>query len=332
VHSDGKLSLKTYFGKYITAQENGTLTSDGERAEGWQQFRRVGNADGTFSLLTAHGAFVDVARVNAKAAPAPVKRRRPSVENRTRPAKPSGPTLFCWSYAVTFGYEWDTIRQQREMNFSIFRCDDWAVFTIEPNHLGAQDQTIAIYGAPASVGTQPGGQLILNTDVFVRVWKKIKEGDQFRKRQWTVKVDVDAVFFPDRLREHLNWKGNPWHTKVYFKNCQQYHSMQGPLEVYSQSAVSAFFEGMSTCTQQVHGNFGEDIFMQHCLPMLGIGFLEDYDLIADQYCGTLPYTCACDGPDTWKAALHPCKSTATWLNCHKVSVNIVAANKASKIK
>lgn len=337
VSNDGKLSLMTELGKYITAQVNGTLTTDSERAQSWQQFRRVGNSDGTFSLLTAHSAFVDVAKINALA---PAKHSsRPSVENVTnktvpdKPREPSGPTLFCWSYTMTSGYEWDTIRLQREGNYSIFSCDDWAVFTLQPADLGVEVPTIAIYGAPAPVGSQPGGKLILNTDLFMRVWTKIKEGHQFNRNQWTAKVDVDAVFFPDRLREHLGWKGNPWNTKVFFKNCGQFQSMQGPLEVYSQAAIVAFFGGMSTCQQQVHGNFGEDIFMQHCLPMLGIGSLQDYDMVADQYCGTLPYTCACNTPGNWKVALHPCKSADTWLNCHKTSSDsVAAAKKASKTK
>jgi hypothetical protein len=343
VHSDGKLSLKSYFGQYVTAQVNGTLTADGDRAEGWQQFRRVGNSDGTFCLITAHGALVDATKVNAKAGPRRTadtydqmtaavkhndhKNHSHSHENDTLPAVTALPSLFCWSYTQTSGYEWDTVCQQREHRFSIFNCNDWAVFTLEPKEIGPGAQSTAIYGPPAPVGTQPGGQLILNTDLFLRAWQKIKEGGQFKKNQWTVKVDVDAVFFPDRLRDHIKWKGNPWHTKAYFKNCQQFNSMQGPLEVYSQAAMDAFFGGFDNCKWSIHGNFGEDIFMQHCMPMLGINPLIDWDLIADQYCGTLPYTCACAGPETWKAALHPCKSTDTWLNCHKISIEKQAAHK-----
>lgn len=309
-HSNGKLSLKTDFGKYVTAQESGELVADGDRPEGLQQFRIVGNTFGTFSLVTAHGAYVDAAKVHVKkpAASAPIS------------GNDTLPSLFCWSYSQTHGYEWETILLQRAHVYSIFSCNDWAVFTLEPGDLGSGATTTAIYGPPAQVGWQPGGQLILNTDLFLRVWGKIKEGTQFKKNQWTVKVDVDAVFFPDRLREHLRWKGNPWHNKVYFKNCQDFNSMQGPLEVYSRAAMDTFFEGMLRCKEWVHGNFGEDIFMQHCMPILGINFLVDWQMVADQYCHTLPYTCACDDNSAfWKAALHPCKSADTWLKCHQTS-------------
>jgi len=220
---------------------------------------------------------------------------------------------------MTSGFEWTTIQAQFERNISIFACHMWGAYSLKAAALGRGVNTDPLHGDGAVVGHQPGGQLILNTDVFLRAWNKIKANQKARLCQSIVKVDVDAVFFPERLQVHLNWKHNPWHNRVYFKNCRQFNSMQGPLEVYSNTTATAFFDEGQKCNGINHWSFGEDIYMQKCMQWLGAQPLVDYDMVADQYCGTLPGTCKCWGPPSWKPALHPCKSTDTWLNCWKVA-------------
>merc|ERR1712039_144203 len=105
-------------------------------------------------------------------------------------------------------------------------------------------------------------------------------------------VDVDAVFFPERLHVHLKWQHNQWNNRVYWKNCKKFNSMQGPLEVYSNTTARAFFdEAGARCAGISHWSFGEDIYMQHCMWHLGARPLADYSMVADQYCGSLAGTC-----------------------------------------
>jgi len=40
----------------------------------------------------------------------------------------------------------------------------------------------------------------LNTLVFIKAWQLVKWDGRYQKHDWTVKVDPDAVFFPERLR------------------------------------------------------------------------------------------------------------------------------------
>jgi hypothetical protein len=289
----GRVAFQSPSGKYLTPQLDGSLKADSSTVDEHQLFERIDHPDGNISLLTSRGALLDERKVHIVHVP----------------------SLFCFSYTLTTGPEWDAVQEQFGRNLSIFDCDSWAVFSIEQQTLGRGVQTTAIPGPPAVV-QHWSGAVILNTDVFLRAWNKIKESGQWREAQWTVKVDVDTVFFPKRLREHIRKKGNPWRTKAYFKNCQWFNSMQGPLEVYSQAAVEALVSEGSKCAQVGHDQFGEDIYMQKCMPLVGATPLEDWDLVADQYCRTMTYACGCEASSAWKPAFHPCKSSKEWLACY----------------
>merc|ERR1711879_620278 len=43
----------------------------------------------------------------------------------------------------------------------------------------------------------------INSNMFIQTWKKIQEEDMWSSKDWTAKVDADAVFLPMRLREKL---------------------------------------------------------------------------------------------------------------------------------
>ena len=45
----------------------------------------------------------------------------------------------------------------------------------------------------------------LNLDIFIAVWTKVISDAIFEKHAWTVKVDPDAAFFPQRLRYILGF-------------------------------------------------------------------------------------------------------------------------------
>merc|ERR1719446_347023 len=81
----------------------------------------------------------------------------------------------------------------------------------------------------------------LNTPVFQHYWSHlIKDGRAF-KHDWTIKVDPDCVFFPDRLTEMLKntygAKGQPDHA-VWLNNCQL--GLHGPIEVFNAKALRVY--------------------------------------------------------------------------------------------
>merc|ERR1719166_870958 len=61
---------------------------------------------------------------------------------------------------------------------------------------------------------------ILNTRIFMNAWDYLDRDGRFRNYDWVVKVDPDAVFFPSRLREHLDAKAPHKKVNMYFMNCR----------------------------------------------------------------------------------------------------------------
>merc|ERR1719323_148873 len=122
----------------------------------------------------------------------------------------------------------------------------------------------------------------LNTDVFIRLWGAVSEVGRFSYHAWTVKLDADAVFLPQRLRTLLR----PIHPgALYLNNCKW--GLHGPIEVMGSDAFSALMNDMGKCSsvrdaamkwQPVHWNkkmkrwigadkdisFGEDKYLRMC--------------------------------------------------------------------
>merc|ERR1711933_301046 len=63
----------------------------------------------------------------------------------------------------------------------------------------------------------------LNTKVFMKAWDVVISRKDYLEQSWVVKVDPDAVFFPQRLRVHLaphtviGGKSPP----IYVANCDR---------------------------------------------------------------------------------------------------------------
>merc|ERR1739836_331063 len=73
-----------------------------------------------------------------------------------------------------------------------------------------------------------------NTPIFIAVWAAVVQEGRFDFHDWTVKVDPDTVFFPDRLRSIL--QTHP--TAGFVANCK--YGLHGPMEVFAKSAMEIF--------------------------------------------------------------------------------------------
>merc|ERR1712151_264156 len=58
----------------------------------------------------------------------------------------------------------------------------------------------------------------INSNIFIAAWKAIKEEGVWSSKDWTVKVDADAVFLPIRLRDYLG-KVEVTDAGIYLENC-----------------------------------------------------------------------------------------------------------------
>jgi len=246
------------------------------------------------------------------------------------------PSLFCWLLMQTvdenpMGWmEEKLVKHQLVHGIGIFDCNDWAVmtsFAVALNRWGPRGFP-RIHGKPNpwvdmaswSIGDTQAVKGVetnpLNSVVFRNAWMALRTSKKLEKHEWVVKVDPDAVWFPDRLRNHLKTY-MPGHgagtDNVFLKNCPRFQTMQGPIEVISRQAALTVEAEIQTC----HGVYGtgEDQYIVKCMEMLGISGQMEPTLLNDLYCDG--YT-NCNEP--WKVAFHPHKKLLDFGTCYNMSL------------
>lgn len=242
------------------------------------------------------------------------------------------PTLFCFSVIRNTGYEPDVVREQVRRGASIFACDASLVLSDGPSIDLEGVRTVGIVtnwqvtsGNMSTPGTTTTSWL--NVLVFMKVWAWMKRDGRYVHFQWTVKVDPDAVFFPERLRGHLVPFTRP-PQPLFFTTCNRVfmdnepfkEKLFGAVEVYSKEALDRFLVDIERCNTELnwHG-WGEDFWMQTCLDLLGVPSVSDADLVSDGRCSATPCT------DATKVAYHDFKGVGPYFTCWKLSLGEAGA-------
>merc|ERR1711879_42072 len=139
----------------------------------------------------------------------------------------SANTLFCWEFylgetgSTKKSYELELMRTQLFLKASIFGCEDWKVYS---------DVETWIAPEPNAVNTVKIDDV--NNDFHFAKRKKTEEEGLWEHRDWTVKVDIDAVFLPIRLRERLG-QVEVTENGIYLENCKYVNfGFFGSLEVF----------------------------------------------------------------------------------------------------
>merc|ERR1712113_1211728 len=101
----------------------------------------------------------------------------------------------------------------------------------------------------------------------------------WRSHPWTVKVDPDTVFLPGRLRTRLKALRAPERQAIYIRNCNMSFGFFGAIEVLSRSAVSKLAASIADCQRTMVGLSGEDGWMRECLDAIGVGHMDDFDIL-----------------------------------------------------
>lgn len=149
-----------------------------------------------------------------------------------------------------------------------------------------------------------------NIDFFQQIWQQVKNNGRWKNHGWTVKADVDSVFIPKRLKDHLYNLRTPLGSRVYLENIWYKFKFMGALEILTREALQVFLEFGHSCIRGAHDG-GEDFFMKSCMDGLGIDHQSDFDLLRDRYA-------AQNGPctDGWKVAYHYMKKVEDWNQCY----------------
>mmetsp|Transcript_81870 Transcript_81870/g.171267 ORF Transcript_81870/g.171267 Transcript_81870/m.171267 type:complete len:442 (-) Transcript_81870:292-1617(-) len=232
--------------------------------------------------------------------------------------KEASGSLYCYSLMVPGGYEEGMLKWQHENKAGIFGCDQGAVFSNKPVHV-ADGVTAHVVNSTLKCGYGGDSMSALNSWIFIAVWQKVIDVADYKKHDWVVKVDPDAVFFPDRLSSLLN----KYKDAGYINNCK--YGMHGPIEVFSSRAIDTLKEDYERSwdgaapkkcvTEQHFGQWGEDMFIDQCLSKI----LDvkprplDSDLMCESHCECDAWYWCRESHDI--VSYHPFKSVESYKNC-----------------
>lgn len=240
----------------------------------------------------------------------------------TSTTTPGPPSLFCFSVVRTASYETELVNAQYSQKLSIFACEEYSLFSNGGVFRFGDLATTQVSAAAAGMG-EPGRagtttDSWLNTMIFMQAWDLVVAGGKWWKHDWTVKIDPDAVFFPDRLRAQIQvytggldaeplWVGNcdrTWHhSKPHLK-------LFGSLEVFSRSAIGAYKAFSGRCKKELRWKgWGEDMYMQFCMELIGVHAINGTGFLGDQRCRYAPCT------DITKVAFHDFKNVQSYFDC-----------------
>lgn len=244
------------------------------------------------------------------------------------------PSLYCFVAVMPRSYEVDLMRVILAEGAGPFACDEGVVFSNETISLGIDTATgTEVYTATfeGSLQVEYGGRwgTALNTEVFIRIWNAVAEAGRYEYYDWTVKLDADCVFLPQRLLQILNTVSVD--VPAYLNNCK--YGLHGPIEVLNRLALETFLSKEQDCEdiresamtlQPLHWNpkimryvgtttgvsFGEDEYLRRCLDKLQIPGIDEFALLTEDACGVMAYPC-----NSGAAAFHPFKATDSYLGC-----------------
>jgi hypothetical protein len=229
---------------------------------------------------------------------------------------PGGASILCLSLVIPWTDERQLVKGQFQAGRSIFACDEYAVYSNQVLDIAPGLRSGKI---DSDLVCEKGGEFgtALNTDIFLALWDKVLKEGRFMLHGWTVKVDPDAVFMPNRLRSLLT-RHSEGPKGVYLNNCKL--GMHGPIEVFSKNAVQALGRGKDHCVEHFIGlcsgpcNWGEDMFLDQCLSkVLNVTREFEWALLQEDHCNPPPGWEACQTPGI--AAFHPFKTVAGYHDC-----------------
>merc|ERR1712217_863341 len=212
-------------------------------------------------------------------------------------------TLFCFAFytadtgSTKASYELDLLRTQLLLGASIFGCETYRVYSDVETWLSPDKVSTVkvddVNGDFHFAKRKKTGSWI-NSNIFIAAWKAIKEEGVWASKDWTVKVDADAVFLPIRLRQYLG-KVEVTENGIYLENCKYVsYGFFGSLEVLSHDAAGTYMANLDDCKtslnylgrEKLYGNepWGEDLFAQRCMDLHGVDKVSAFDINTDAAC------------------------------------------------
>jgi len=255
-----------------------------------------------------------------------------------------GQNLYCFSvYSEDTGNESLVSHELELLNIvaaqgkGIFACEQWDVFSDVAVPIDANGYVTIkvedVYGEFHQLKRKDSGTWV-NWGMFYQIWVKIREVGKWQAADYTVKVDADAVFVPQRLRTWLSSKPGDSPHGLYYENCPYVqYGFFGHLEIITKTAVGVLTKYLEDCHDVFApcandgcdwklGAWGEDVFAQRCMDHHYVDKVEAFDVATDG-------ACKADRPEGQKnkkwhpedcsslttATAHPLKKPAAFKKC-----------------
>jgi len=179
-----------------------------------------------------------------------------------------GVRLYCFSVVVWgapakeawMSSEAEITNHWKDAGRGICLCDDWSIFD----------------------GMEGGS--VHNIASFINAWNQVKNDGRWKNNDWSIKVDPDAVFFPDHFRSKVQWVWRtPQGAPVYMRNTKYKFEFLGAIEAITKEAMEIYFERSWECEAHLGEQGGEDYWLLQCLEGLGINYQTDHTLLHDKY-------------------------------------------------
>jgi len=271
-------------------------------------------------------------------APAMVASRRSDFTN-------AATTMFCWAFYMADtgstkpSFQLELLRTQLFLGASIFGCEEYRVYSDVETWISPKGiNTIKVddvdgnfhFDHRKKTGTW------INSNMFIAAWRLIKQEGAWTKWDWTVKVDIDAVFLPSRLRTYLS-NVEVTQNGIYLETCKYVNfGFFGSLSVVSHDAARTYMANLDDCKaslnymgkEKITGfqPWGEDLFQQRCMDLHKVDKVAAYDLHTDAACEAWrpegEKKNAKWRPDcsmTKTAGMHPFKKPKSYFDCLKAT-------------
>ena len=129
----------------------------------------------------------------------------------------------------------------------------------------------------------------INTGMYKQVWKAISAEGEYYKYDWTVKVDADAVFKPEKLISRIHLMPIP-QKGGFLVNCEKVkYGFFGNLENFDKTAFSVLVANIDYFYKTTvsnwkagtdkgkYGPMEEDLFAEMCMRKNGATAMEAFD-------------------------------------------------------
>eukprot|EP00930_Biecheleria_cincta_P028859 TRINITY_DN2009_c0_g1_i1.p1 TRINITY_DN2009_c0_g1~~TRINITY_DN2009_c0_g1_i1.p1 ORF type:complete len:999 (+),score=138.72 TRINITY_DN2009_c0_g1_i1:69-3065(+) len=256
-------------------------------------------------------------------------------EGMLAPPKPAWPTMpplpkerkfpdgsmFCFTLMWPGDQDQKLLGLQNFFNASIFACDESAVYSEHVTQVG-KIWTRQLLDTELIAPKDPHTHQIRNTKVYRNLWRQVMNEGRWRFHDWTIKVDLDAVFFAFRLRFILN---DPFYAAagkkpkgVLLDNCNS--DYQGAIEVLSKKAIYTFNESWKRCPPEPPE---EAAYLAQCVAAQGVTILDAKTLLAAKSCkkpGADYKNCSMGNIVTFHPMARPDQWKACWADVFRLPV------------